>query len=91
MLFVAVVCGVVAASLSVGIAKHLGPYSASDPGTESVQATKRFEAATGHQLEPCVIALVASGDVRGPLAQHRVKQVAGELRAQRDIAGVVTY
>jgi deoxyinosine 3'endonuclease (endonuclease V) len=64
LLFVAVVCGVVAASPSVGIAK---------------------------QLEPCVIALVASGDVRGPLAQHRVKQVAGELRAQRDIAGVVTY
>jgi uncharacterized membrane protein YdfJ with MMPL/SSD domain len=91
VLLIAVICGAVAGTFSVGVAKHLSPYRANDPGTQSVQATKRFEAATGRQIDPGIIALVASGDVRGSLARHRVDQVAGQLRAQPDVATVVTY
>jgi RND superfamily putative drug exporter len=88
---IAAICGAVAGVFSVGIAERLGPYSADDPATQSVKATNRFEAATGRQIEPGVIALVASGNVRSPLARHRVDQVARELRAQLDVATVVTY
>jgi RND superfamily putative drug exporter len=88
---VTVICGAVAGTFSVGVAKRLSPYRANDPGTQSVQATKRFEAATGRQIDPGIIALVASGDVRGSLARHRVDQVAGRLRAQIDVATVLTY
>jgi RND superfamily putative drug exporter len=88
---IAVICGAVAGIFSVGIANRLSPYSDKDPATQSVQASNRFEAATGRQIEPGIIALVASGDVRSSLARQRVDQVAGELRAQPDIATVVTY
>jgi RND superfamily putative drug exporter len=91
VLFIAVVGAAIAGTFGAGVAKHLGPYGADDPATQSVQATNRFEAATGRQLDPGVIALVASGNVGSPLARHRVDQVAGELRAQPDVATVVTY
>ncbi|MEA2155144.1 MAG: putative drug exporter of the superfamily, partial [Solirubrobacteraceae bacterium] len=91
MLLIAAVCGAVAGTVSVGVADRLSPYGANDPGTQSVKATNRFTAATGRQIDPGIIALVASGNVRGPPARRRVDQVAGELRAQPDVAAVVTY
>jgi putative drug exporter of the RND superfamily len=90
VLVIAVAVAAIAGGFGAGVAKHLGPYSAKDPATESVQAANRFEAATGRQIDPGVIALVASGNVRSPLARHRVDEVASELRAQGDVATVVT-
>ena len=48
---------------ALGVAKHLSPYGANDPATQSVQATNRFQAAAGRQIDPGVVALVSAGDV----------------------------
>ena len=75
----AAVCGVFGA----GVAKHLSPYGANDPATQSVQATNRFQAAAGradrrrhrrarHARATCTRA--------GPATQRRVAQVAAQLQ-----------
>jgi hypothetical protein len=43
VLFVAVLGAVVAGAFGFGVAKHLSPYGASDPATQSVQAMNRYE------------------------------------------------
>ena len=54
----------------LGVVKRLSPYGDTDPATQSVQATNRFEAATGRQIDPGVVALVQSGSVRTQSAQR---------------------
>jgi RND superfamily putative drug exporter len=82
---------VIAGAFGVGVANRLSPYGVNDPATQSVQATNRFEAATGRQINPGVVALVASGDVRRPAARERVDRVAAKLRAQPDVASVASF
>jgi uncharacterized membrane protein YdfJ with MMPL/SSD domain len=91
MLFVAVIGVAIAAVFGAGVSSRLSPYGADDPSTQSVQAKSRFQAATGRQIDPGVIALVASGDVRSPAARQRVQSVAAELRAQPDVASVASF
>jgi len=91
LLIVTVVCAGVAGVLGVGVAKKLWPYDARDPATQSVQAAKRFQAATGRQIDAGVIALVHSGDIRSAPARHRVEQIAAELSAQADVASVQSF
>jgi uncharacterized membrane protein YdfJ with MMPL/SSD domain len=91
VLFAAVIAVALAGVFGAGVAKHLSPYGSTDPATQSVQATDRFEAATGRQIDAGVIALVRSGDVRSASAAKRVGQVAAELRAQPDVANVLTF
>jgi RND superfamily putative drug exporter len=91
VLFAAVIGAAVAAVVGGGVEKHLSPYGSTDPATQSVQASKRFEAATGRQIDAGVLALVRSGNVRSTAAARRVGQVAAELRAVPDVAKVVTY
>ena len=88
VLFVAVIGAAVAGVFGAGVSKHLSPYGVDDPATQSVQAKNRFQAATGREVDPGVIALVSSGDVRSPAARQRVEGVAAELRAQPDVASV---
>jgi RND superfamily putative drug exporter len=88
---VAVICAAVAGVFGVGVSKSLWPYSAKDASTQSVQAGNRFEAATGRQIDPGVVALVSSGDVRTAAARDRVGQVAATLSAQPDIAAVQSF
>jgi uncharacterized membrane protein YdfJ with MMPL/SSD domain len=83
----AIICGAVGA----GVASELSPYGANDPATQSVQATNRFEAAAGRQLDPGIVALVSSGDVRTPAARQRIEQVANQLRAQPAVARVASF
>ena len=90
VLFVAVIGAVIAGVFGAGVSNHLSPYGADDPATQSVQATNRFQAATGRQIDPGVVALVSTGDVRSPAARQRVGRVAAELRAQPDVARVAT-
>ena len=52
------------------------------PSTQSVQATDRYQVATGHQIDPGVIALVTTGDVYSANAERRVHQVEAQLRAK---------
>ncbi|MBO9522107.1 MAG: MMPL family transporter [Nocardioidaceae bacterium] len=85
VLVLALVAVALAGAVGIGVAKHLSPYGDSDPGTESEQAARRFEAATGRQIDPGVIAVVS------PMSRARVEQVAAQLRASRDVAAVSTY
>src|SRR5436305_10579250 len=80
VLFVAVIGAAIAGVFGAGVSRHLSPYGVDDPATQSVQAKNRFQAATGRQIDPGVIALVSSGDVRSPAARQRVGSLAAELR-----------
>jgi putative drug exporter of the RND superfamily len=91
VLFVAVLGAVIAGAFGAGVSNRLSPYGADDPATQSVQATNRFQAATGRQIDPGVIALVSSGDVRSPAARQRVDSAAAELKAQPDVARVASF
>jgi RND superfamily putative drug exporter len=84
--------GVIAAGVfGLGVAKRMSPYGATDPSTQSVQASNRYEAATGRQIDPAVIALVTTGDIHSAAAEQRVRQVENQLRAGRDVAAVSSY
>jgi RND superfamily putative drug exporter len=91
VLIVAVIGAVIAGVFGAGVSSHLSPYGANDPATQSVQATNRFQAVAGRQVDPGVIALVASGDVRTAAARQRVTSVAAELRRQPDVASVASF
>ena len=88
---VALIAVPVAGVFGLGVAKHMSPYGDTDPSTQSVQATNRYEAAAGRQIDPGVIALVRTGDVHSAGAEHRVRQVEARLRASRDVAAVSSY
>jgi hypothetical protein len=91
VLYVAVLGAVIAGVFGSSVAQHLSPYGATDPATQSVQATNRFQAATGQQIDPGVVALVDSGNVDTATARQRVDRTAALLGAGPDIARVVTY
>jgi len=84
--------GIVAAGVfGLGVAKRLSPYGDTDPSTQSVQATNRYQAATGRQIDPGVVALVKTDGVNGAAAERRVRRVEAQLRASRDVAAVSSY
>jgi uncharacterized membrane protein YdfJ with MMPL/SSD domain len=91
VLLVALVGITVAGVFGLGVAKRLGPYGDTDPSTQSVKATNRYQAATGRQIDPGVVALVTTGGVRSAGAERRVRQVEAELRSSRDVATVSSY
>jgi putative drug exporter of the RND superfamily len=91
VLIVAVIGAAIAGAFGFGVAKRLSPYGANDPATQSVQATNRFQAAAGRQIDPGIVALVQSGDVHTPAAERRVGEVAAELRAGPNVATVLSY
>jgi uncharacterized membrane protein YdfJ with MMPL/SSD domain len=91
VLLVALLGIAVAGVFGLGVAKRLSPYGDSDPSTQSVQATSRFEAATGRQIDPGVVALVTVADVHSATAERRVREVEAELRSSRDVATVTSY
>jgi uncharacterized membrane protein YdfJ with MMPL/SSD domain len=80
-----------AGAFGLGVAKRLSPYGATDPSTQSVQATNRYQAAAGRQIDPGVIALVTTGGVQGAHAERRVHQIEARLRSSRDIATASSY
>jgi uncharacterized membrane protein YdfJ with MMPL/SSD domain len=90
VLAIAIVGAVIAGVFGSSVAKHLSPYGASDPATQSVQATNRFQRVAGRQIDAGVVALVRSGDVRSAAAEARVEQVAAQLRSRPEVARVVT-
>jgi RND superfamily putative drug exporter len=91
VLFAAVIGAVVAGALGFGVTSKLSPYGQNDPATQSVQATNRFQAATGRQIDAGVVALVRSGDVHGAAARARVTAVANQLSTHPDVKTVVSY
>jgi uncharacterized membrane protein YdfJ with MMPL/SSD domain len=91
VLLVAVIGAAIAGAFGVGVAKHMSPYGADDPATQSVQATHRFEAAAGRKIDPGIVAIVGAGDVHSAAAERRVEQVAGRLRTQPDVSSAVSF
>src|ERR687887_791407 len=91
VVFAAIVAAAIAGAFGFGVAKHMSPYGADDPATESVQATHRFEHAAGRQIDAGVVALVQGDEAGSPAAKARAGQVAAQLRAQPDVARVVSY
>jgi len=91
VLLVALVGIAVAGVFGLGVANRMSPYGDTDPSTQSVQATDRYQAATGRQIDPGVIALVTAGDVHRGRAVRRVRQVEAELRSSPDVAAVSSY
>src|SRR3954454_23718694 len=91
VLLVAVIGATIAGAFGFGVAKHMSPYGADDPGTQSVQASRRFEAAAGRKIGPGIVAVVDAGDVRSAAAKQRVEQIAGKLRSQPDVAHAVSF
>src|SRR6185312_10026476 len=81
----------IAGVFGLSVAKRMSPYGATDPATQSVQTSHRYEAATGRQIDPAVLALVTAGDVHSAAAQRRVRQVENVLRAGRDVAAMSSY
>ncbi len=92
VLYVTVAGAVIAGVFGSSVANYLSPYGATDPATQSVQATNRFQAATDREIDPGVVALVSlKGNVHTTAAQDRVNQVANQLRAGPDVASVLSY
>jgi RND superfamily putative drug exporter len=91
VLFAGVLLAMVAGVFGLGVVKHMSPYGADDPATQSVKATSRFEAATHRKIDPGVVAIVSTADVASPAAQRRVEQVAGQLRTEPDVASALSF
>src|SRR3954454_19790745 len=91
VLVVAVLGAAIAGAFGFGVAKHMSPYGADDPATQSVQATNRFEAAARRKVDPGIVAIVSAGDVHSSAARRRVEQVAGQLRGEPDVSSAVTF
>jgi uncharacterized membrane protein YdfJ with MMPL/SSD domain len=93
VLYTTVLGAVVAGVFGSSVAQYLSPYGATDPATQSVQATNRFQAATDREIDPGVVALVTltKANVHNTAAEHRVDQVASQLRGGPDVARVATY
>jgi RND superfamily putative drug exporter len=91
VLLATVAGAVLAGAFGFGVAKHMSPYGATDPATQSVQAERRFEAAAGRKLDPGIVAIVRAGDVGSPAVERRVEQVVAELRAQPDVASAASF
>ena len=92
VLLVALLGIAVAGVFGLGVAKRLSPYGDTDPSTQSVQATNRFQAATGRQIDPGVVALMTTaGGVHSAAAERRVREVEAQLRSSRDVATVSSY
>jgi uncharacterized membrane protein YdfJ with MMPL/SSD domain len=80
---------VVAAALGGSVAKHLDPYGAEDPATESVRADRLLEGA-GYR-EAGVVVLVPDAPVSDRATRRQVEEIEHELRARRDVASVRGY
>ena len=91
VIVISVIGAVIAGIFGSSVAKHMSPYGANDPATQSVQAANRYQKAAGEQIGAGIVALVRSGDVSSAGAKELVTRVAGELRSQPDVARVVSF
>jgi uncharacterized membrane protein YdfJ with MMPL/SSD domain len=82
---IALVCAVVAGVLGAGVAERLGPYSATDPSSESTRIDERLTAATGLETSDSAVVLVK------PASEERVAQVERVLRDDAAIGKVASF
>src|SRR5215204_5689686 len=86
ILLLALVLFIVAGWLGAGVADRLDPFGADDPGTESVVADKRLEAA-GFR-ETGVVVLVEGVDIRSAEGRARIAAIARRLQLDAEVASV---
>jgi RND superfamily putative drug exporter len=91
VLLVALISVGVAGVFGLGVVKRLSPSGDTDPATQSVKATDRYQAATGRQIDPGVVAIVSTGNVDSAAAERRVHEVEAQLRSSRDVVAVSSY
>jgi uncharacterized membrane protein YdfJ with MMPL/SSD domain len=89
ILIVAALFFATAAVVGGSVARHLDPYGADDPATESVRADRLLERA-GYR-EAGVVVLIENAPVSDPAVRKRVEGVERELRAYEDIASISGY
>ncbi|HKF14364.1 MAG TPA: MMPL family transporter [Gaiellaceae bacterium] len=89
VLAVAVVLFVLAGAAGGGVTKRLDPFGAEDPGTESVAADRRLEAA-GFR-ETGVVVLLNDVDVGSAAGRSRVAAVTRALQAHPDVASTSSF
>jgi RND superfamily putative drug exporter len=83
----ALVAAILAGAMGGSVADRLGPFSADDPDSESIRASKQLESASGLDADPGVVAIVTPGGrVTSRSGRARVSEVARELRATPGIA-----
>jgi uncharacterized membrane protein YdfJ with MMPL/SSD domain len=85
----ALVFFLLAGAIGGAVADRLDPYGADDPGTETVRAMERLEAA-GLRV-PAVIAVVEDAPVADPATRQRVVALEREVRERADVASVTGY
>ncbi|MBA3299270.1 MAG: MMPL family transporter, partial [Thermoleophilaceae bacterium] len=89
---VALLAAVTAGALGAGVADRLNPYGADDPGTESIRAIDRLEAATGLDPATGLIALVKTdGGPRDRRSQALVERVARRIERDPTVGRVMTF
>jgi uncharacterized membrane protein YdfJ with MMPL/SSD domain len=89
----AAVAALLAGAFGASVSERLSPFGDEDPASQSVRARERFEAASGRELEPGVVALIDAPrvDVRSAAGEHLVNRVARELRAAPGISQVQSF
>ncbi|MDX6651046.1 MAG: putative drug exporter of the superfamily [Solirubrobacteraceae bacterium] len=91
VLALAVLLFAVAGAFGGTVAKHLDPYGADDPATQTVQARAAIERASGLEPGPGIVALVdLPGGAHSGAARARVARVVAIMRAEPAVGRVVS-
>jgi RND superfamily putative drug exporter len=81
-----------AGGLGGSVVASLSPAGFTDPGSQTVAAERRFEAAAGYVDDGGVLAMVKIPEgATSPAAQARVKSVADRMAADRGVKQVLSY
>jgi uncharacterized membrane protein YdfJ with MMPL/SSD domain len=80
---------VVAVALGGSVAKHLDPYGAEDPATETAKARRELQAAG--LREPQVMVVVENAPVAAAATRARVEALERSLRRRPDVHSVTGY
>jgi uncharacterized membrane protein YdfJ with MMPL/SSD domain len=88
-LVLAAIFFVVATAVGGSVAKHLDPYGAEDPDTESIVAKRKLEAA-GYR-PPAIVVVVRHARLHTAATQARIAALERELRNRPEVTSVVSY
>jgi uncharacterized membrane protein YdfJ with MMPL/SSD domain len=80
---------VVAGALGGSVAKHLDPYGADDPSTQSVIADHRLEAAGFRDVS--VIVLIENASPTEAAGRQRIAAIEQQVQSDRNVQSVVGY
>ncbi len=79
----------IAGALGGSVAKHLDPYGADDPSTQSVIADDRLEAAGFRDVS--VIVLIENASPTQAAGQQRIAAIEQQVQRDRNVQSVVGY